>query len=89
MSTVKKTILALAALGASVALAPALHAQGTPAPGASPSQGMMGGGMMAGMGDMAGMVKMMENCNRMMQSMNQNPRNPSPEAPPATPEREG
>ena len=97
MIAMKKTTVAILALGASLALAPALYAQdsspGTAAPktpGMTDHTGMMGGGMMGG--DMASMMKMMENCNRMMQSMNkQSPQDPStsPNTPPATPGQRG
>lgn len=95
MSTIKKTTLAILALGAGMAVAPSLYAQGTssgpPAsqmPGMSGGGGMMGGGGMSG--DMAAMMKMMENCSRMMQT-NSSPQGPSvpPGTPPATPGQKG
>ena len=96
MSTIKKTTFAIFALGAGLALAPSLYAQ-QPAPGpTAPATsgamdhrgGMMGGGMsgMAG-GGMEEMMKMMENCSRMMHSMNAQP--PAPPTPPTTPGQRG
>ncbi len=90
MSTIKKTTLAILALGAGLAAAPALYAQGASSGSAAPkTPGMMDHGGMMG-GDMGAMMKMMENCNRMMQSMNnQSPRTPPRETPPATPGQRG
>ena len=101
MNTIKKTTFAVFVLGAGLALAPALQAQGTGgsatqnAPGSMGNHGMMGGmggmsgGAMGG-GDMASMMQMMENCNRMMQSMrDQTKPDPSRETPPATPGQRG
>lgn len=68
--------LASTALGLVVAASPALHAQDRPGGGASQTPGVVDHGGMAG-GDMGGMMKMMgqmmEQCSRMMQSMNAQP----------------
>src|SRR5215469_3953278 len=78
----------------SLAIGPAGFAQdAAPDHPANQSQGMMGGtnpspqasGMMGGtseMNMMRQMTRMMENCNRMMESAYPNP--PAPEKPPAT-----
>ena len=79
MSTIKTVTLATLALGAGLALAP-LYAQDAPAGSNTQTRGMGqgntggGGGMMGG--DMSSMMKMMEDCNRMMQSMNTSPQDP-------------
>lgn len=90
MSTIRKVTFAVVALGTAVVAAPALYAQGT-SPGSAPPKtpGMMDHGGMMG-GDMGAMMKMMENCNRMMQSMhNQSPQTPPRETPPVTPGQKG
>ena len=89
MSTIKKATLAILALGAGLAAAPALYAQDTSGSVAPKAPGMMDHSGMMG-GDMGARMKMMENCNRMMQSMN----NPSPqtlprETLPSTPGQKG
>ena len=80
MSTLKIVTLATLALGAGLALAPSLYAQDAPAGSNTQTRGMGqgntgGGGSMMG-GDMGSMMKMMEDCNRMMQSMNSSTQNP-------------
>ena len=68
------TLVLVAALGAAVMAAPALHAQDNqPSPGPARQPGMMGGqgsGMMGMGGGMMGMMQqmteMMGHCNRMM-----------------------
>lgn len=88
MSRTLKAMFAMAAVGGTLALAPALRAQEPPAsaapkaPGVTDHHGMMGG-------DMSGMMRMMEHCSRMMQSMN-DPSGAKPRGtPPATPENKG
>lgn len=96
MNTFKKMTFAVLALGAGLAVAPSLHAQDASsgsaapkAPGMMDHGGMMGSGGMMG-GDMGAMMKMMENCHRMMQSMNnQAPQNPSGATPPPPPGQRG
>lgn len=87
LSSKLPTIAALAfglALSAAVSIA---AAQETGKPAGKPNTGMMGGrgggmmGMMSGV-DPAQMNRMVENCNRMMESMMQNvPAAPSTQAP--------
>lgn len=86
-----KMTFVIATLGTVLAAAPALYAQDAPSGSAAPqSPGMMGHGAMTGAGmtggDMSAMMKMMEDCNRMMQNMSLSPQNPSPTPrPPAAP----
>lgn len=71
MKTITTLSFATLAIGAALALAPALHAQETPKavnPPATTDHGMMGGDMKGMMNMMGEMNKMMENCNRMMQT---------------------
>lgn len=94
MSRKHTAIFATAVLGGFLAVQGAFAQQGatTPpsgaAPQAQPGQGMMGGmmGMMNMMGQMdpAQMNRMMENCNKMMESMMGAPSGP-PTSPPAAP----
>ena len=57
-------------------------AQETGNPANQPNSGMMSPGMMGGHGMMGEMNRMMENCNRMMESMRQHtPAQPGPTAP--------
>lgn len=88
MQTTKKWPLAALVLGGGLALGLSAVAQdASPGSAASNTPSPMGqGGATSGMmgGGMAEMMKMMESCNRMMQTMhNQSPAAPS--APPATP----
>ena len=66
----KIATLSLTLLGGALALPSAVHAQQTPATPAPPavSDRGMSGGDMRGMNMMEEMNKMMENCNRMMQT---------------------
>jgi hypothetical protein len=78
---------ALLAAAIVFALAPALRAQEAPAtapltPGMSDHGRMMGGDMNAMMKMMGQMSGMMDQCNRMMQSMNDRPGTKSPDQPP-------
>jgi hypothetical protein len=69
--------LPLTLLAASLALPTALLAQEAPRPAAPQPPSMMDHGAMPG-GDMTGqMSKMMENCNRMMESMNERQKTPA------------
>ncbi|WP_230534596.1 hypothetical protein [Microvirga roseola] len=93
MSMIRKTSFAAVAVAAGLIAAPALYAQGAPSgntnsmPGTMDHGAMMGSGGMMG-GDMGSMMQMMENCNRMMQAMNdQNAPNPSRETPPVPGQR--
>lgn len=87
-----KRIATLSFVGAALALAvtasPSLRAQDRPGGAAPQSHGMMGQGGVMG-GDMGGMMNMMEQCSRMMQSMNMQPapgRSDQPrETPPVNP----
>ena len=67
----KIATLSLALLGGILALTPAVRAQETsttPKPPAASDHGMMGGDTRGMMNMMGEMNKMMENCNRMMQT---------------------
>lgn len=87
MSTIKKMTLAGLALGAGLALAPFVHAQDTSGASQPKKPDMMDHSAMKSGGDMSAMMKMMENCNRMMQTMNSHsPQDPSA---PATPGKGG
>jgi len=86
-----KFTFVIATLGTVLTAVPALYAQDSPSGSAGPrppgmmDHGAMPGGSMTG-GDMSAMMKMMEDCNRMMQNMGQSPQNPSPTPrPPAAP----
>ncbi len=96
MTTKKRSLATLATLLAATLGGTMAYAQGdqaqapqTPAPQQAPvtGQGMMQGGGMMGKGgmmgqmDMAQMSKMMENCNRMMQSHVDRPNQGNPEQP--------
>jgi hypothetical protein len=82
-----KLSLALLAAMMVFALAPALRVQEAPAaapptPGMSDHGRMMGGDMNAMMKTMGQMSGMMDQCNRMMQGMNDRPGPKSPDQPP-------
>lgn len=96
MTTKKRSLTTLAVLlaatlGGTMAFAQGGQAQApqTPAPQQAPvtgrdmmqGRGMMGKGGMMGQMDMAQMSKMMENCNRMMQSHMDRPTQSNPEQP--------
>lgn len=71
MKRAARLSLALLVVGGALAFTPAVRAQQTPptpAPPAASDHGMMGGDMRGMMNMMGEMNKMMENCNRMMQT---------------------
>ena len=82
----KTTRLALAMLVAAIGfgLSPALHAQEAPGSAASPRPGMSDHDRMMS-NEMPGMMKMIDDCSRMMQSMNDRRGSPSPDRPQETP----
>jgi hypothetical protein len=71
--TTKSISIAAAALLATAIGAGAALAQSNPAP-SSRAQMMQGGADKPSMMDMSKMNRMMDNCNRMMESMQQHPR---------------
>ena len=76
----KTTKLSIAVLAAAIGfgLSPALHAQEAPGSAAPQNPGMSDHGRMMG-NEMPGMMKMMDECSRMMQSMNDRRGSPSPD----------
>lgn len=76
MTKTKKLTVAILAVAGGIAAAPALLAQEKSGDADAKKPGMMDHGTMM-RGDMGGMMKMMgqmmENCNRMMQVMNDQP----------------
>jgi hypothetical protein len=80
------TKLSIAVLAAAIGfgLSPALHAQEAPGSAASPRPGMSDHDRMMS-NEMPGMMKMMDECSRMMQSMNDRRGSPSPDRPQETP----
>jgi len=80
------TKLSIAVLAAAIGfgLSPALHAQEAPGPATPQNPGMSNHDRMMG-NEMRGMTKMMDECSRMMQSMNDRRGAPSPDQPQGTP----
>jgi hypothetical protein len=80
------TTLSIAMLAAAIGLTltPALHAQEAPGSAAPQTPGMSDHGHMMG-NDMHGMMKMMDECSRMMQANNERRGSPSPDRPQETP----
>ena len=80
------TRLSIAVLAAAIGfgLSPALHAQEAPGPATPQNPGMSNHDRMMG-NEMRGMTKMMDECSRMMQSMNDRRGAPSPDQPQGTP----
>lgn len=77
----KKPSIAILAAAIGFTLSPALHAQEAPGSAAPPGMSDHGGMM----GNTHGMTKMMDECSRMMQSMNERRSSPSPDRPQETP----
>jgi hypothetical protein len=80
------TKLSLAVLAAAIGftLSPALGAEEAPSIAAPQNPGMSDHDRMMG-NEMPGMMKMMDECGRMMQSMNDRRGSPSPDRPQETP----
>jgi hypothetical protein len=80
------TKLSIAVLAAAIGfgLSPALHAQEAPGSAAPQNPGMSDHDRMMG-NEINGMTKMMDECSRMMQSMNDRRGSPSPDRPQETP----
>ena len=80
------TRLTIAVLAAAIGfgLSPALHAQETPGPATPQNPDMSDHGRMMG-NEMPSMMKMMDECSRMMQSMNDRRGATSPDQPQGTP----
>jgi len=83
MMNTKKPSIAILAATIGFTLSPALHAQEAPGSAAPQNPGMSDHGGM--MGNTHGMTKMMDECSRMMQSMNERRSSPSPDRPQETP----
>jgi hypothetical protein len=80
------TKLSIAVLAAAIGFtqSPALHAQDAPSSGATHNTGMSDHGRMMS-NEMPGMMKMMNECSRMMQSMNDRRGSTSPDQPQGAP----
>ena len=80
------TKLSIAVLAAAIGfgLSPALHAQEAPGPATPQNPGVSNHDRMMG-NEMRGMTKMMDECSRMMQSMNDRRGATSPDQPQGTP----
>jgi hypothetical protein len=83
MRNMKALSIAMLAASIGFTLSPALHAQEAPGSAAPQDPGMSDHGRM--MDNMHGMMKMMDECTRMMQSMNEHGSSPSPDRPQETP----
>jgi hypothetical protein len=82
--TTTKLSIAMLATAIGFTLSPALHAQEAPSSGAPQNPGMSHHDRMMG-NEIHGMTKMMDECSRMMESMNDRRGSPSPDRPQETP----